>query len=315
MLFRGQLKLEESLEILGIYLIGVIGIAVTGHVINDYYDRVIDKKAGKSNSLTNIRREYVITILVLLQIVALLPWFFLGAGTLIWLLISLQYLLYILYSHPLTRWKGKGVLGVFADALYGHSIPVLVTFLAISPNAGINILDNKILIISIFLWQILKGGRNILLHQIEDRKIDGASPINTFVVKHGGLYSLNIINRIVLPLEILLLLLITAFFSIQLQSYYLSIIIFALWTFVKFSGWKLFTIPYRQLKFKFLFFLNDFYEDWMPLIFLIFLIQRYINFIILLGLHFLLFRKTILNLIADTVIILKNVFQKEERAI
>ena len=311
-IFLADLSLLESSKILGIYLVGVFGIAATGYIINDYYDREIDLKAGKSNSLSIYKGVHVAIIIVLLQVIALVPWLLLEVTVHIWILISLQYIMYFLYSYPLTRWKEKGLYGVLADSLYGHAIPALVTILALPQSVMSPIHSDVIFIATLFFWQVFKGARNIILHQLVDRKIDEALQVKTFAVQRKGLYALNLVNRVILPVEILLLISITWLISLQIESYYVGLVVFAVWTFFKFSGWRLFTIPHRQLKFKFLFFLNDYYEDWMPVIFLFFLIQKDLDFIFLLVAHLILFIKAILKLLSDIVLIIKNTFSREK---
>ena len=311
MIFLAGTDLSESLKVLSLYLVGVVGIAVTGHIINDYYDRDIDLKAGKSNSLSSYKGIHVVIILLLLLGFALVPWLLLNISVLAWTLISLQYIMYFLYSHPITRWKEKGFYGVLADSLYGHAIPALVTILALSRSVMSPVYSGMIFLATLFFWQVFKGARNIILHQLEDRKIDEALKVKTFAVQRKGLYSLNLVNRVILPVEILLLISITWLISLQIEFYYVGLVVFTIWTFFKFSGWRLFTIPHRQLKFKFLFFLNDYYEDWMPVIILFFLIQRDFDFILLLVAHLILFSKTIFKLLSDIVLIIKNIFPQK----
>ncbi len=220
MIFLAGPDLSESLKALSFYLVGVVGIASTGHIINDYYDRDIDLKAGKSNSFATYKGIHAAIILLLLQGFALVPWLLLNISVLTWMLISLQYIMYFLYSHPITRWKEKGVYGVMADSLYGHAIPVLVTILALSQPVMSPVYSGMIFLGSLFFWQVFKGARNIILHQLEDRKIDEALKVKTFAVQKTGLYSINLVNRVILPVEILLLISITCLISLQIEFYY-----------------------------------------------------------------------------------------------
>ena len=63
-----------------------------------------------------------------------------------------------------------------------------------------------------------------------------------------------------------------------------------------FSAWKFPFMPKRQLRFKFLYFLNDFYEEWLPPTVLVIAVARHAELWPLLPLHFALFPKGLAKL-------------------
>ena len=83
-------------------------------------------------------------------------------------------------------------------------------------------------------------------------------------------------------------------------------ILFLVFTWLKFNGPKFMVMPRRQFTFKFLYFMNNFYEEWLPVSILIFLSFNRIEFAILLALHIILFPHILRNLYLDMKDIAKN---------
>ena len=155
------------------------------------------------------------------------------------------------------------------------------------------------LFFSTFFWALFKGSRNILNHQVGDRKNDKRSGLKTFVMKFRPFRVLLFIDFFILPMEILLFLVLLFVITVKIKFFYVWFFVFIAYSLIKFSFWKLVKLPYRQRLFKFIYFLNDFYEEWMPLIVLIYLISKDIRFLVLLAFHLLLFPKGILKFIND----------------
>ena len=291
------------------FLIPLITTAAFGYLLNDYCDIESDKKAGKKNLLATVS-PLVRTILVLVFFsVAVVSWFVIKKGILINVLYALQLIALIIYSVKPFRLKERALLGVLCDSFYGHINPALITLtFFLSGETQQPVLISLLAFITVVTC--IKGIRNILLHQIDDRKKDAKAGLNTFVVKHGGLFTLYYINTL-LYFEIFFLLLLIAHISYLLPPFILSLLLFSIITYLKFSGWKLSYLPKRQLKFKFLFFLNDYYERWMPVFFLLILCVHQPLFLILLLLHLVLFPSFITKLWSDIETIQQN-FKTEE---
>jgi len=202
------------------------------------------------------------------------------------------------------RLKKNIILGPFADALYSGTVFILViisTFFSVEKSGKTFYL---MLFLSAFFWAMFKGSRNILNHQLSDRKNDRKSGLRTFVMKYRPFKVLLFIDYFILPMEILFFLALLFAISLKIKYFYVWFFVFILFSLIKFSIWKLVRLPYRQRLFKFIYFLNDFYEEWLPIILLIYLIEKDIKYLILLALHLLLFPKGISKFIND----IRNIF-------
>lgn len=308
--------LETDAAIYLLFFVSLIGISSFGYLFNDWCDKEADKAAGK----TNLLAAYKPWIAVVIVIAPLL------LGTLSWIvmqsemghdrfhhsniLFTCQLLLLVVYSQPPVRLKDRAALGVIADAVYGHLNPVFVTLAVFFPFST----GNKWAIVFftiLFAVCSIKGLRNILLHQLHDRKSDAKARTNTAVLNYGALKTIGFINRILIPSEAVALTMLVLVISYKFPPFVISYLLFLFMNYLKFSGWKIHDLPARQLKFKFLHFLNDYYESWMPVFFLIILTSLQIEFLFLLILHLIVFPDFVLKLWRDLKTINEN-FKTEE---
>ncbi len=297
-------------QILIWFFIATVSISAFGYLLNDFFDVQTDAIAGKKNALASFTTPVRIVLVIIPLIIGLaawLPWYSRVVAT---ILLALQIIALVLYSAPPFRLKNRGLAGVFADAFYGHINTAFIALAAFFPYF-IEITPAVIVFFAILFSAIaLKGIRNILLHQIDDRKKDKRAGTATFVVKKGALFSLNLVNRL-LPFEIALTALLALFISFYLPPFFLSLFLFTILTYLKFSGWKLAYLPKRQLKFKFLYFINDYYEGWLPVFFLILLAIKHHSLAWLLPTHLILFPAFITKLAKDLKTIAQN-FKTED---
>ncbi len=293
-----------------LFFLALVSISAFGYLLNDLFDVESDAIAGKQNSLSRFG-VYIRWLLVLVPLlIGVCAWLKLPFRPGATILLALQIVALILYSAPPVRLKERAFWGVIADAFYGHINPVFITLTYFLPGYSKPGLVGLIFLGVVFICLALKGLRNILLHQIEDRKKDRRAGTETFVVKNGGLYTLNLVNRI-LPLELFFTICLAISISIILPPYFLSVLLFSVLTYLKFSGWKLAYLPGRQLKFKFLYFLNDYFEGWMPVFFLVLLSVQNQRFLMLLALHLFLFPGFVAKLWKDLKTIREN-FKTED---
>lgn len=303
-------SLETVLRINFFFFVALICISTFGYLFNDYCDVDADRKAGKRNLLNNLSKAARAIIVLMPLLVGSAAWHLTYPDPTENILFCLQITSLILYSMPPVRLKERGIAGVIADAFYGHINPVFITLFWHMH------LDTKSwwfigLLSIVFVITTLKGIRNILLHQIDDRRADAKAGVKTFIVQRGPWAALLFINNI-LPFEVLLAIGLAAFISIVYPPFFVWTLLFFIITYLKFSGWKLRDLPKRQLKFKFLYFLNDYYEGWVPVGFLLLLCIKDSSFFILLILHLILFPGYITKLWSDIKTIRENFKTEDE---
>lgn len=299
---------HQHIERFAFFFVSLLSISAFGYVLNDYYDIESDRVSGKKNSLSDSGISAGIILVPL--IIGLVAWAFLPIRTGATVLFALQIVALFFYSAPPLRLKQRAAWGVLADAFYGHINPVFITLTTFIISYTCGGLEGLAFFSLVFICTLLKGVRNILLHQLDDRKKDSKGGINTFVVKNGALFSLNLINKL-LPAEAFFTFCLAIAISVAFPPFFLSILLFTVFTYLKFSGWKLAYLPKRQLKFKFLYFLNDYYEGWVPVFFLILLSVQNHNFLFILVAHLILFPAFITKLKSDFKTIRQN-FKTED---
>ena len=309
-ILTGGLVLPEQTQRLLAYVGALFFTAAFGYLFNDYCDIEADRVAGKKNFVAGLPAAIRLPVVLLVLSAGLLCWALPQPNLLAHTFYGLQVLLLILYSAPPVRLKNKGLWGVLADAYYGHVNPVLIT-LALFYNPATLVTRGVVFFVFILLvclW--LKGLRNILVHQIEDRKKDRHANTQTYVIEKGPVYALTLVNRLLVP-EVVCTLLLAICLAVLFPPIIVAVVMFAVITYLKFSGWKLAYLPRRQLRFKFLYFLNDFFEQWLPVFLLIILTVAQKQYWVLLVFHVVLFPRFVTDLFKDFKQIAEN-FKTEE---
>lgn len=298
---------EISLMNLGFYafwfFMSVCAAASLGYFCNDWFDQAEDAKVGKANlaSYFSFGQGFLVGLILLMGSFG--PWYYLPKY---WFTIGLLILLFViilLYSAPPFRFKNRSVLGVISDALYGHLLPFLITVFTFATLSEISHPIPYYLIGLLLVFLFTKGLRNIIIHQVNDRKNDKKNQVNTLVLHKGPLWSVNLVNKVLLPLEIALVFIVSNVLIVDYHWLFVwiptSFLGFHLFTYFKFKAWKKPFLPINEWRFKFWYFLNDYYEEWLPLIGLFILILKKPFFWPLLPLHFLLFYPSIKKIIND----------------
>lgn len=292
------------------FLIALVGISAFGYLFNDWCDIDTDRLAGKSNVLTN-KPPVLRAILVFAPLAAgMYAWKLLRAGAWANFFMGLQILALTVYSLPPFRLKARSLWGALTDAFYGHINPVLIT-LSVFLQQPVNWNWFTIFfLITLLSCLSLKGFRNILTHQIEDRKKDRKAHINTFANAIGALNTLDLVN-LLLWFENIFTIVLGILLIILFPPLITAWVLFPAITYLKFSGWKLPYLPKRQLRFKFLYYLNDFYEAWLPFFLLIVLVIKQPVLYPLFIFHVVLLPRFLTGLIKDIKTIAEN-FKTEE---
>lgn len=289
-----QVPFIEGITASLLFMVTIPATAVLGYFLNDITDRNEDRMAGKKNITIGLSVFNVSLILILVLCLAILPWFFLPRSKVNITLYSLQIFLLLAYSVPPVRLKRFPFPAVIIDALYNSVVPV---FIIASTFVLLSRIKTKIPIIIwfvVFFWAFSKGLRGILLHQVKDRKNDRRANLNSFVLKYGPLTTINVINKYTLPAETVLFLFIILNLSfVRFPFMWIIFPLFGLYLFFFFRLWER-KIPWRrrEAKFRYLYILNDLYEEWLPVAALIYLPFLDPWYLLLWPLHVLLFNRT-----------------------
>jgi len=246
-------------------MVVLVFTASFGYFLNDTTDVEEDAKAGKQNVAAQFSVLSRYGMLSLLLLIAILPWSYMGLNAIAFYMWILLVLLLAMYSLPPFRLKERSWTGVVCDAMYGHVLPMSITIFYFYDLFQPIFFAEKILLGCLLLVLLFKGLRNIIVHQINDRKSDRSNQLNTFVLSISPLFSVSLLNKYIIVGEFILLIF---FHLILMETCWVSplfLMLFLVMTYAKFSGWKFFNMPQRQLRFKFWYFLNDYYEVYFPL--------------------------------------------------
>jgi UbiA prenyltransferase family len=240
---------------LAFLFIGSVSIAFLGFLINDYFDRELDGKAGKTNFFDhkNKSRYWLFSVVVL---VGFISWSQLNLNTSTVILLAVEVLLFLLYSSPPFRIKNK-LWGLFFDSVYSRVIPIMVIL-------SLTQIWKEDFILPFGFLAFTIGLRNIINHQIDDQKSDLSVGNETMVVRWGKERSIKLIFRVLLPTEILLI----AYSFFLLSQLFPGIdwipICFGIFSIIRFRIWLPGEASKTEWKDRGRFFLNDLYADFMP---------------------------------------------------
>lgn len=294
-----------------LFITSLLATAAWGYLLNDYFDREQDSRAGKPNMLAGIDPLLAQSAVAATFTLAIGSWWFTYAPMAANVLYALQLVALIIYAAPPFRLKEKGLAGVLTDAFYAHINPAFITILLFNGLAIYTGIGFYFFVVALAGTGLIKGVRNILLHQIDDRKNDRKAGIQTFTVKRGGLYAVHLINKLLLP-ETILLLVMVVMLSVKYPPVAVFFLVFIVITYLSFSGWKLAYLPKRQALFKWLYVLNNYYERWLPVSLLITFTVNNAAWTGILILHVLLFSAWIRGIFDDIRTIRENFKTEEE---
>lgn len=187
----------------GLMLLAFVSSGVFVRFYNDLFDMAADAKGGKFNLASRVSPFWRFAIPVLATALIVVILLALSAPAYLYGLMAVQHLLYMLYSTPPIRLKNRSMGGALADAAYGHAMPAAIGWAfahSISGEATGQIPFYPMLL-AIAGLQLISGLNNILFHQIEDHERDVAAGTRTFVVVMGKKRAQALGLRRLLPLE------------------------------------------------------------------------------------------------------------------
>lgn len=274
-----------------VFVLSILGTAALGYWINDWADQPQDEAVGKANATSGRTISEKWMILLFLMLPAALPWWYLPGQWYGFGLWGILLLCFLLYSVPPFRFKERGVPGILLDMCYGHLLPVLICVGTFADVLKIQMASPYSLPLLIGILTA-KGLRNIIQHQIEDRKKDEQQNIRTFVVRFGGLPSALLISFFLLPLELLL----TAVLCLLIYwPLFLIFLLFIVTYAIKVYTWKYSRSRSIRWCFYYWYIMNDFYEATFPLSVLLLLCFENSQYILLLIVHLIFFQKTLIH--------------------
>ncbi|MES2619866.1 MAG: hypothetical protein V4615_03365 [Bacteroidota bacterium] len=229
-----------------------------GYFINDWSDVAEDGLAGKKNLVARLSVPLRWLFAFCMPALAILIQVLINGFYSTAFLLSVGHLVFfILYSVPPFRLKHYLLPAIFCDSLYAHVLPSAIVFTSIC-----NTKDCLPLLFLLCASQFTGGVRNILLHHLFDRKNDLVSGNSNFANKFHSLFILKIVNRLLLPLDLLLVLIFFSFVSIYLVYIFSALVLFRL--FLVHVCWRIKRLWLNKKMSYWL--LNDVYEGYIPFI-------------------------------------------------
>lgn len=180
-------------------------LATAAYVVNDWYDREVDRAIGKESAVMAMRGTVVAALHVALVVVAALPWLALGLTTTAWAAFAAIVILPLVYSAPPLRWKTRGGLGVVADASLAHLAP---TTFALAAFGALELDDRvaaTVVAFAALVWSGAVGLRAIISHEIVDLEADRLAGVETWVGRIGTGRATRIGTWAVFPVELVAL--------------------------------------------------------------------------------------------------------------
>ena len=258
---------SEALWRLSDFTASLLGTAAFGYFLNDCADIEPDRRAGKRNTAAGFSPFPRLLLLFALLFSGAAPWWWLApVAPLAFGLWVLLVVCLAAYSVPPLRLKTRPLPGVFCDMAYGHLLPALVALALFAPLGDTWNKDGALALFFLIIWLVLKGLRNILLHQFQDRAADKRFGERTFVVKYGAAATSLLLNRLLIPLEILSLMALGVALIPWTTSLLWGLVAFLAVQWLSIGLWWGQHTRWNRLYNKFWFVPNDFYEGWLPLL-------------------------------------------------
>lgn len=243
-----------------------------GYIINDYSDIEVDKKAGKNKVIHRFPHWLALLFVILTALIGFGIILVFKRNITILILLLIIYFFGMSYSAKPFRFKEKGVLGLIVSSSAQRCFPLILVFtIQEVPQPWI-----------IILWIVLSfivGLRYILVHQYIDMENDIKSGVQTFALKKEK--AVKIMIPIVFSLEIILITILYIPLCIQ-QTWIIGFLVFyiVLSTIRWIGSQSVFgqkaLYSFKQIP------LEDFYNQYTPLILIIILMQNDIRWAVLL---------------------------------
>lgn len=203
LIFSKTQEISFTYSDLLLFLILIL-LAISGHLVNDFFDIEADKKAVKSNLLSSYEPKKAMFIVLLFCFSVLLLSFF-TVSNVFTVLVGLQLFFSFLYSSKFTRLKEKGVWALLITGLYERSFPYFLILVYVFPRYYQNISElQTAVLICYFVWAYLWECRNFLNGQVADIENDKVSKTKSIAIALGS-KKLKKLKFFLIGIEILIL--------------------------------------------------------------------------------------------------------------
>ncbi len=305
----GQMPVQQTIAAMFASYTTIIGIAAFGYFINDLTDIRQDALAQKPNSVARLSPMQRVVILVIILLVALLPWLYLPLTTLTAPFLLAQFLLFLAYSLPPMRLKERKQAGILTDALYAHVNPALLAALTFTLIIRQPLSSLVGYMAGLVTWQLLWGIRNILQHQLEDLENDIAAGVKTYAQSANPNKLRHTITHRLLPAELLAFALFLVPVTLQVLHTNGLILFIALAIFqyaaLYFAKQLPSSTPEKATRFATLLYLV-----WLPFTLLLTAVIRDAQYLVLLALHLLLFGQMRIQLLSPFLFFVQYLYNE-----
>lgn len=240
-LYQSGLPFADSVFLSLGFLLLTISVASFGFYLNEWTDISDDTAAGKPNAVSAlpVSARWLVLLVILLQMGL---GFYISISNLhATLLFSAQIICFIVYSCPPFRLKKNLYAAPLLDALYSGTIFYLLAININYPTFFGLMAAQKVQLIFLLVWALLRGFRNIIQHFLFDAKYDAVIHQKTIGTRYDRSSVSKFLYRFILPSEILSFL---GFCSINGNNYTfllgISYIVFILYWFKR----KTYIIPF-----------------------------------------------------------------------
>lgn len=266
-----------------------VGFAGFGYLTNDLSDRKSDLLVGKSNSAHQLGAQRSYGLLILFLLMAILPWMYLPVDEVSSILLAIELVLFVIYAFPPFRLKERGIPGIIADAAYAHIVPAVLASWTFYLVGGKVYPDFSFFLVLLVLWQGVSGVRNIFYHQIKDYENDLRSETVTYVGTIGRERAVSHVIRFLIPLELTLFVVFIAFLNMDIAFLWWVILLVWILAVYQFLEKKNDLTEAKYKHFTNLF-LDQIYNEWLPVLILLAAISQPFDVRYILLVHLLLFR-------------------------
>lgn len=296
-MLNDEIEPLDSLVGLGKIFLWLIGAAGFGNYLNDLTDIQDDAIAGKSNAAAKHSPFISTLLLVTLGSMALMPWVLPRFQWLPFTIALVHLLCFVMYSVRPFRFKERGMPGIIMDALYAHVLPAWMSIsVMVSEPEWYHFRSHQVFLGMLGAWAFSLGLRGILGHQIEDFENDKKSGTTTFVTRIGKKRAVSMLRGLFLPVEFFCFAGMWVFIDISYWWMTVGLMAFMPYKFILMKWvWKMDLEKHYQIP-LFNAYFSNFYEQWMPVLVLVFLGIMDPWYWILLLIHLFLFRETVSRL-------------------